>query len=230
MLSGLNDLVRDNRAFLPRQVLGVGDSLLDSGVGPDALRLEDDLLIPLAAGPCTEYIAGCTSSQNPQLAHRSPPEAERSPPQCPKQPVDNYRARQCSRRLQSRCAERSSGDESGQAVHLGREARIAGKPARGKLGEVWPVHTDRGKWAVKHPFEAQVEQDEEPNAAFAELVYANGITTPQTIRTPEGRLLAEVEGEQFRVYSWVDIEDTDKTIEPALVGGSPHSGTPGSSR
>jgi Ser/Thr protein kinase RdoA (MazF antagonist) len=86
------------------------------------------------------------------------------------------------------------------------------------LGQVWPVQTDRGRWAVKEPFEAQDEAAEEANATFAELVFASCITTPQTMRTPDGRLLAAVDGKQFRVYSWVEIEDADPNIDPALVG------------
>ena len=80
------------------------------------------------------------------------------------------------------------------------------------------MQTDRAKWAIKRPFEPQDEQEEEPNAAFAELVFAQGITTPATVRTPEGRLFAEVDGQQFRAYGWVDIAGTDPGVDPVLVG------------
>jgi len=105
-----------------------------------------------------------------------------------------------------------------ECFDLGRDAHVVGEPARGELGEVWPVQTDRAKWAIKRPFDPQDEQEEEPNAAFAELVFAQGITTPATVRTPEGRLFAEVDGQQFRAYGWVDIASADPRVAPVLVG------------
>lgn len=101
---------------------------------------------------------------------------------------------------------------------LGDNAHISGEPERGELGRIWPVTTERGRWAVKEPFEPQSEDEERPNAEFAALALAQGVATPESIRTTDGRLLAEVSGQQYRVYSWLDMAATDTGIDPGLVG------------
>lgn len=101
---------------------------------------------------------------------------------------------------------------------LGSDAHVDGPSARGEMGRIWPVRTDRGRWAVKESFEARVEEDEQPNAVFADLVLAQGVTTPVPARTTQGRLLAEIDGRQFRVHSWLDMAAADPGIDPTLVG------------
>lgn len=101
---------------------------------------------------------------------------------------------------------------------LGTDARVVGDPERGEMGRIWPVVTDRGRWAVKSPFDAQSEDEERPSADFADLVRGNGVVTPEMVRDRDGRLLASVDGHQFRVYSWLDMASADPDIDPALVG------------
>jgi Ser/Thr protein kinase RdoA (MazF antagonist) len=101
---------------------------------------------------------------------------------------------------------------------LGADAHVDGDPERGEMGRIWPVRTDRGRWAVKEPFELQTESEEQPNATFAALVRSNGVATPDMIRTGAGTLLADIGERQYRVYSWLDMAGPDPGVDPRLVG------------
>ena len=218
VLGRLDDLVSDDWPLLAGKILRVRDPLLEPRVGPQPLRLKGDLLIAFAPRAGAEHVADRSGGQHPQFAHRSSSYGAIVYYLCPLPSTANQGRRQPSDRYSRVVLSAREATVVAELFDLGGNARVVGQPARGELGEVWPVQTDRGKWAIKRPFEAQDEQEEEPNAAFAELVYARGITTPRTIRTPQGHLLADIDGTQFRAYGWVDIADTDPSIDAAMVG------------
>lgn len=102
---------------------------------------------------------------------------------------------------------------------LGGAARLSDGPvARGKQGVVWRLETADGRWAVKVPFRRSSEDEVRLATAFQEAAHTAGVPTPQVRRTTEGSVFATMQGEQVRVYEWVDLRAPDPYLDPALVG------------
>lgn len=102
---------------------------------------------------------------------------------------------------------------------LAGRARLSDEPvARGKQGVVWRMQTEDGLWAVKEPFHRSSEERVSTATRFQEAAHAGGVPTPRVLRTPDGSVLADLEGHQVRVYEWVDLHDPDPGLDPAVVG------------
>ncbi len=102
---------------------------------------------------------------------------------------------------------------------LGGAARLSDGPvARGKQGLVWRLDTADGSWAVKVPFQPSNEDEVRLTTAFQEAAHAAGVPTPQVRRTTEGSVFAASQGQQARLYEWVDLHAADLRLDPALVG------------
>ena len=103
------------------------------------------------------------------------------------------------------------------AFGLGPGAELVGPVATGRLGRIWRLTTERGRFAVKDshlPIEpAEVERD----AAYQDTVRAAGVPMPAVVRTPTGGPLADVEG-PVRAYTWVDLLPPTRRLDPATVG------------
>lgn len=105
------------------------------------------------------------------------------------------------------------------AFDLGSPRGAMTYAASGEQGVIWRLDTDRGRFAVKHLL---IRLDEESLGDEVALVdaalAASAVTLPRPVRTPAGRLLADVGDWQLRVGTWVDIADPDPSIDPAAVG------------
>jgi aminoglycoside phosphotransferase (APT) family kinase protein len=102
---------------------------------------------------------------------------------------------------------------------LGEQARLSDGPvARGRQGLVWRLDTAEGSWAVKVPFHPVGEDEVRWATAFQEAACAAGVPTPQVRRTIEGRVFAMVDGQQVRVYEWIDLRAPDVQLDPDRVG------------
>jgi Ser/Thr protein kinase RdoA (MazF antagonist) len=102
---------------------------------------------------------------------------------------------------------------------LGQAVRLSDGPvARGKQGLVWRLDTAEGSWAVKTPIHRSSEHEVRAATAFQEAAYAAGVPTPRVRRTTEGRVFADVEGGQVRVYQWVELLPPDPGLDPVMVG------------
>jgi Ser/Thr protein kinase RdoA (MazF antagonist) len=111
-------------------------------------------------------------------------------------------------------------DDAGEVARLyglGAGARLTGTVERGEQGEIRQLVTDRGTWAVKLTFGEPEEADGE-DAAFQEAALAAGVPAPEVVRTAGGDVFAEIGGVRVRVYRWVDVRPTDRTLDPARVG------------
>lgn len=104
------------------------------------------------------------------------------------------------------------------AFDLGRPLRLSAPVARGELGEIRRLETDRGTWAVKREFERGNEAANEASTAYHRLCWEAGVPTPEPIPAVTGSFVAEVSGEQVRAYTWVDLEDPDTGLDPTTVG------------
>ena len=97
---------------------------------------------------------------------------------------------------------------------LGRVVKLsAGPVARGRQGEVWRLETADGSWAVKVPFH---ESDDRASTRFQEAACAAGVPAP-AMRRP---VITRTGDRPVRVYQWVDLEEPDPHLDPALVGAA----------
>jgi hypothetical protein len=104
---------------------------------------------------------------------------------------------------------------------LGRAITLSGPVARGELGEIRQLVTDRGSWAVKQDLDPLSPADvarAEASAAFHHRCWEAGIPTPEPLPTRTGHFVAELGGEHVRAYSWVDLVDPDTSPDPGPVG------------
>ncbi len=95
---------------------------------------------------------------------------------------------------------------------------MSGPVARGELGQIWRLESSRGSFAVKEWFEDFPENELLEGAAFQEAAGAAGVPCPSVLRRRDGSILLDLAGTTTAVYGWVDIHDTDSTIDPAAVG------------
>jgi Ser/Thr protein kinase RdoA (MazF antagonist) len=105
-----------------------------------------------------------------------------------------------------------------RAFALGEDAVLDGPPARGEMGQIWRLTTSRGRFAAKESFDGLLEADLQEEVEYQEAVNAVGVPVPGVIRTVDGRVLADLDDTQVRVYEWVDMGDVDRTLDPALIG------------
>jgi hypothetical protein len=112
----------------------------------------------------------------------------------------------------------SDGGRIGDLFGLGGDAVLSGPVARGEVGQVWRLTTSRGAWAIKEPFERPSVDEANDDAAFQDEVFASGVSMPKVVRTTSGEVLADLESATVRVYEWVDLQQRDAMLDPAIVG------------
>ena len=104
------------------------------------------------------------------------------------------------------------------AYDLGSVLAFAGPVARGEQGEIWRLITASGTWAVKTTFAPLSGAQAEVPAEFQARAETQGVPAPTGRRTRDGHWLAEVDDTVIRVFTWVEMEDPDPQLDPALVG------------
>ncbi len=104
------------------------------------------------------------------------------------------------------------------AFGLGAARALVGPVARGRLGAIWRLDTDRGAFAVKVADERPDPGEVERDAAYQEAFRAGGVPMPAVVRSAAGPVLGEVAGHLLRVYTWVDVAAEDRHLDPAAVG------------
>ena len=109
-------------------------------------------------------------------------------------------------------------DAVAAAFALGAPAGEAFFAARGELGRVWRLDTERGTWAVKELFVAQDPADAAADVAFQQAARRAGVTAPRPILAVGGSPLAEAEGRQVRVYEWHDLRPDAGPPSPGEAG------------
>jgi Ser/Thr protein kinase RdoA (MazF antagonist) len=108
-----------------------------------------------------------------------------------------------------------------RAFDLGRPRGVPVVAARGELGRIWRLETERGPWAVKELLRfdgATVVASARADVAFQEIAIAAGIPMPRPVRSTRGEVLVdlgEAVGTRFvRVYTWVEL--AARTATPPL--------------
>src|SRR6478609_1449751 len=88
------------------------------------------------------------------------------------------------------------------AFTLGRATSFSDPVARGELGEIRRLETDRGTFAIKQEFESWSVDDAETSTAYHRACWEAGIPTPEPLRAVTGGFTAQIDGRQVRAYSW----------------------------
>jgi hypothetical protein len=104
------------------------------------------------------------------------------------------------------------------AFDLGEVVAMAGPVARGVIGQIWRLETDRGIWAVKEWFDRPDMDELSVGVAFQEAAMAAGVPAPAVMRTGRGAWAVELAGTPVRAQGWVDMLEADPTIDPVGVG------------
>lgn len=104
------------------------------------------------------------------------------------------------------------------AFDLGVPRSMTGPAARGVIGQVWRLETERGSWAVKEWFETPDMDELDEGVAFQAAAMAAGVPAPAVIRTSDGGWAIELAGAPVRVQRWVDLGDRDPSLDPDSVG------------
>src|SRR5262245_62070130 len=104
------------------------------------------------------------------------------------------------------------------AFGLGRAASLSDPVARGELGEIRRLVTDRGTFAIKQALTSSSVDESETSTAYHRVCWESGVPTPEPLRAMTGCFTAQVDGEQVRAYVWVELADPDPTLDPAAVG------------
>jgi hypothetical protein len=101
------------------------------------------------------------------------------------------------------------------AFDLGRPMGPVTKAARGELGIIWHLVTDRGEWAVKELLlpEGQTGSDVVLQLAALEA----GLPLPRPVLADSGVSIVIESGVATRVYEWVDL-DPDRPCPPGAAG------------
>jgi Ser/Thr protein kinase RdoA (MazF antagonist) len=111
-----------------------------------------------------------------------------------------------------------------EAFAIGTPIRGAVPDARGEMGRIWRLDTDRGPFAIKeliHPMDEAVAQ---ADVAFQESALEVGLPMPRPIRRPDGAVLTVVEAPggpiaTFRAYGWAALADPHRSPTPAVAAG-----------
>jgi hypothetical protein len=104
------------------------------------------------------------------------------------------------------------------AFDLGDAARLSGPVARGVIGRVWRLETDRGAWAAKEWFEHPDVDELAEGIDFQDEATALGIPAPPIVRTAAGAWMIVLDDSPVRVQGWVDLREPDTSLDPASVG------------
>jgi Ser/Thr protein kinase RdoA (MazF antagonist) len=101
---------------------------------------------------------------------------------------------------------------------LGRPVEPARFAARGQMGVIWLLETDRGRFAVKHLLNAIDEDTVASEVALQSEMARRGVPAPIPLRAADGRVLADVDGLLLRAFTWVDLEEPRTDLDPAAIG------------
>jgi Ser/Thr protein kinase RdoA (MazF antagonist) len=104
---------------------------------------------------------------------------------------------------------------------LGTAGRLSDGPmARGRIGAIWRLDTDEGRWAVKQVEDADDDEIASllAGAAFQDAAFAAGVPTPAIRRTRGGDVITELGDVRVRVNAWVDLDGPRLDLDAPLLG------------
>lgn len=96
---------------------------------------------------------------------------------------------------------------------LGDVVAMTGPVARGVIGQIWRLETDRGTWAVKEWFGLPDMDELTEGVGFQEAAMAAGVPAPPVVHASNGSWSIALHGAPVRAQGWVDLLDADPCID-----------------
>lgn len=73
------------------------------------------------------------------------------------------------------------------------------------MGRCWDLTTDRGRWLAVTVFDWITNEQAELGARLRDAAVEVGVAAPVGVRSPRGRLIEGVQGENWRVHEWLEV-------------------------
>ncbi|MFI5695828.1 hypothetical protein ACIA58_28510 [Kribbella sp. NPDC051586] len=73
------------------------------------------------------------------------------------------------------------------------------------MGRCWDLATDCGRWLAVTVFDWITDEQAELGARLRDAAGAVGVAAPVAVRSPQGRLVESVRGENWRVHEWLEV-------------------------
>lgn len=73
------------------------------------------------------------------------------------------------------------------------------------MGRSWSLTTDRGRWLAVTVYDWITPEQAEVGAQLRDAAAAAGVTAPTPVRSPQGRLIETMQGQNWRVHEWIEV-------------------------
>jgi hypothetical protein len=103
------------------------------------------------------------------------------------------------------------------AFGLGLIAAAATPVSFTPMGRSWSLTTDRGRWLAVTVYPWIDEAQARLGAQLRDAAVAAGIVAPTPVRSPGGRLIEAVQGENWRVHEWIQVGPSPVSPTPTAV-------------
>jgi Ser/Thr protein kinase RdoA (MazF antagonist) len=108
-------------------------------------------------------------------------------------------------------------DALAAAFGLGRVTSAASPVSFTPMGRCWSITTDRGRWLAVTVYPWITHAQAEVGTQLRDAAVAVGVAAPVPVRTPHGRLIETVQGQNWRVHEWIEVGPSPVTPTPAAV-------------
>lgn len=108
-------------------------------------------------------------------------------------------------------------DALAAAFDLGAVTEPAAPVSFRPMGRYWSITTDRGRWLANTVFGWITNAQAEISARLRDGAVAAGVAAPTPVRSPQGRLIENVQGRNWRVHEWLDVGPSPILPTPTAV-------------
>jgi len=85
------------------------------------------------------------------------------------------------------------------------------------MGRCWSITTDQGRWLAVTVYPWITAAQAEVGARLRDAAVAAGVSAPTRVRSPEGRLIETVQGQNWRVHEWIEVGPSPVAPTPTAV-------------
>lgn len=108
-------------------------------------------------------------------------------------------------------------EELADAFGLGAVTAPASPVSFTPMGRCWSLVTDRGRWLAVTVYDWITDAQAEIGGRLRDAAVAAGVAAPTPVRSPGGRLILPVQGENWRVHEWIEVGPVPVIPTPSAV-------------
>jgi len=108
-------------------------------------------------------------------------------------------------------------DSLATAFGLGSVTAAATPVSFTPMGRCWSITTARGRWLAVTVYPWITDAQAEVGTRLRDAAVAAGVVAPTPVRSPEGRLIETVQGQNWRVHEWIEVGPPPVTPTPVAV-------------